>query len=214
MHGKHQSAFQTKSIDETWHLNAFTFPQSFIQNSPARCRILFNLFTSSMLHQKKNWQKKRTHFKRFTTICWHTCRCGNPIQSKPLGDSLYFIFVYIFFLASWSCVYFFLFSHCFHFRLCLFRSFKIEWTDCMPTQQHAKCLKSAIRSICVVSYCLVIRTTDLEFCSSFWVILLPFLHVMFSMNHVSSSLLFAMRTHSSANRRTQQKYKQMPQQSS
>lgn len=80
---------QTVNLNRYWHLNTFTFPQSFIQNA---WLLVFAI---------RNEEEKNT-FKRSTTIGWHTCRCRNPVETT-VNHRVLFLFTLF---APWSCTFF------------------------------------------------------------------------------------------------------------
>lgn len=80
---------------------------------------------------------KKNNFERSITICWHTCRCRNPIEANHTESSC-FIFVYIFFFCFVILyVYFVLFFIVFFFSLFLFSSHWMNKVLCPHTQAVA-----------------------------------------------------------------------------
>lgn len=107
------SAFQT---NRCWHFNTFPFsaishwaPNEIKSNKKkmGRMRIAFSVRLFCVPQTEKE-----TPFKRFITICWHTCRCGNPIETYTQWFIVKFIFVYIFSLRDLRtmCILFYCFA--------------------------------------------------------------------------------------------------------
>lgn len=81
----------------------FLFPQCLTLNTEWNCNEEKNECRMNTVRSVSDCFLLYTHtrekkpFKRFITICWHTCRCGNPIEAHHSSDSSYFYFCLHFF---------------------------------------------------------------------------------------------------------------------